>query len=369
MGDLVLADAAALAARTQGTVTYQIATALESSVRSLLEPADILVCVVLLCMYTEAAAHVLRVDVSIPRRVLLAQLGLSLMSAVDHALAAEATSSHVRFLLRTFTLCLPSVLGAASPAMLQNDYVQNALSTYVYRYAQNSQSMLHGLELGASPVYYVVLFIVMARHAALQRFQRSGIFAHVLQGWRLLLLDLLMRTMSQSTVGMPKLGRAALPLSVVLALDVLGLARWGMLQDVRGYAVFRAAQQLYDIQLLPLEAESMCAIAILTLCARSAVAHALVHKQANHAQANHAQGEHGSHEDHTLVLAVTSVSEIVFVGSINAILQNMVPTTAAGFVHFLLVSMLAVITCTTQRVLADAARAISQEHAESKFEK
>ena len=122
-------------------MTYQIATALQLTIASLLDPAYTLVGVVLLCMYTEFAARVLGVDVSIARRVLLAQLGLSLMGAVDYALVQAAATRHASFLLRTYSLCLPSVLGSISPVMLSNDYVQNAISSYVYRYAQNSQEM------------------------------------------------------------------------------------------------------------------------------------------------------------------------------------------------------------------------------------
>ena len=58
---------------------------------SLLDPAYTIVSVVLLCMYTEFAVRVLRVDVNIPLRVLLAEL-LSLMGAVDYTLVQlEAT--------------------------------------------------------------------------------------------------------------------------------------------------------------------------------------------------------------------------------------------------------------------------------------
>jgi hypothetical protein len=125
----VLTDAAALAARTQSTVTYQIATVMQSTLGSLLDPAYTLVGVVLLCMYTEFAARVLRVDVSITRRVLFT-LGLSLMGAVDYALVQEAATRYANFLLRTYSLCLPSVLGSVSPLMLSNDYVQNAISPH-----------------------------------------------------------------------------------------------------------------------------------------------------------------------------------------------------------------------------------------------
>ena len=187
----VLTDTAAIAARTQATVTYQIETALQTTIGSLLDPAYTLVCVVLLCMYTEFAARVFRADVSIARRVLLAQLGLSLMGAVDYALVQAAATQQASFLLRTYSLCLPSVLGSASPMMLSNDYVQNAISSYVYRYAQNSQEMLKGIDFGAPPLYVCVLSIVMARHSALARMQHSSIFAYVLNCVRLLLVDVL----------------------------------------------------------------------------------------------------------------------------------------------------------------------------------
>ena len=271
--DQVLLDAAALAARTQGTVTYQIATALQSTIGSLLDPGSTLVCVMLLCMYTEVAAGVFRIDVSITRRVLLAQLGLSLMAAVDYALAQAAASQHTSFLLRTYALCLPTVLGSVSPMMLSNDYVQNAISSYVYRYAQNSQYMIQGFDFGAPPLYLCVLSIVIARHPAVAQMQHNSIFTYVFQGWRLFLVDILTRSIWDSSQGAPKLARTALSLALVLAVDVLGLARWGMLQDVRGYAVFKTAQQLNSMQLMSLNEAATCAVAVVLLCTLSAVTH------------------------------------------------------------------------------------------------
>ena len=95
--DQVLLDAAALAARTQGTVTYQIATALQSTIGSWLDPGSTLICVMLLCMYTEVAAGVFRIDVNITRQVLLAQLGdaynLDVEAAPDRQMHANGTTS------------------------------------------------------------------------------------------------------------------------------------------------------------------------------------------------------------------------------------------------------------------------------------
>ena len=63
-------------------------------------------------------------------------------------------------------------------------------------------------------------------------------------------MDVIKRSLWDSSLGAPKLARTALSLGLVLAVDVLGLARWGMLQDVRGYTVFKTAQQLNSMQLL-----------------------------------------------------------------------------------------------------------------------
>jgi hypothetical protein len=155
-----------------------------------------------------------------------------------------------------------------------------------------------------------------------------------------------MSTMSHSTVGTPKIARAALSIGLVLAVDVLGLVRWGMLQDVRGYTVYKAAQQLYDMQLLTLEEGSTCAVAIVTLCARISVVHVLLPKQH--------RASHEEAENHALIVAASIVSEIVFIASVNMLLQDMMPAAASGFVHFLLVCVVAIITCTAQKVLADA---------------
>ena len=335
--DQVLLDAAALAARTQGTVTYQIATALQSTIGSWLDPGSTLICVMLLCMYTEVAAGVFRIDVNITRQVLLAQLGFSLMAAVDYALAQAAASQHASFLLRTYALCLPTVLGSVSPMMLSNDYVQNAISSYVYRYAQNSQYMIQGIDFGAPPVYLCVLSIVIARHPAVAQMQHNSIFTYVFQGWRLLLVDILTRSIWDSSQGAPKLARTALSLALVLAVDVLGLARWGMLQDVRGYAVFKSAQQLNSMQLMSLNEAATCAVAVVLLCTRSA---------ATHVQSSMTQA---------LSIAAHSVSDIVCVASVNALLQNIISNDnlSSPFVRFLLVCVVAVMACTIQKLLAE----------------
>jgi hypothetical protein len=72
-------------------------SALQKTLLSFLDPAYTLAGVVLLCMYTECAARVQsNMDVSIDWRVLLTQLGQSLMVDIDYALTVAAASPRRR---------------------------------------------------------------------------------------------------------------------------------------------------------------------------------------------------------------------------------------------------------------------------------
>lgn len=351
----VLIDAAELVARTQATLTFQLASALQMTLLSFLDPAYTLAGVVLLCMYTECAARVQsKMDVSIARRVLLAQLGQSLMGAIDYSLTGAAATPSTGFLLRTCSLCLPSVLGSISPTLVSNDYVQNAISAYVYSYAQKSETMLRGVDMGAPPLYLCVLSIVLSRARVLQPGLKPWpIFTYVFQGWRMLFVDVLVRALAESAQGAPKLARTALSLALVLAVDVLGLARCGMLQDVRGYAVFKTAQQLNSIRLLELDPASTCAVAVVLLCARSTLA-PLLRQRAEDGAPVEGGAPVGQRPERPLVTAAHSVADIVCVASVNVLLRNMMhdSISAAPATRFLLVCVVSVMAYTTQALLA-----------------
>ena len=111
--------------------------------------------------------------------------GLTFMSAVDHALRNAAASTMTIFLLRTYALCLPSVIGAVSPSMLPNNYVQTAIISYVYRYAHNSREIVNSINLGAAPIYFCLLCVVMAKHRDFKHISHGdfySIFTYVFQG-------------------------------------------------------------------------------------------------------------------------------------------------------------------------------------------
>ena len=351
-------DAAKLAMRTQGAVTYQIATALQSALSLLLDPEHTLACVLLLCIFTECASRVQGVDVSIARQVLQSQLGLSFMSAIDHVLRNSATSTMAIFLVRTYGLCIPSVLGAVSPSMLANDYVQTAIMSYVYQYAQHSREVVTKIDWGASPIYFCLLCIVIAKHRDSKHRDskhraltlsddtdmRISPFTYVFQGLQLLLLDVLTRTVWESSAGAPKLTRTSIALGVVVTVDLLYSQKWDTLHvknDMRSYSVLKAAQQINSIELLFLNAGNTCALAILLLCMRSAVV-ILSSSITRSSEANNA-----------LTSAAHAIADVLCVGSINVLLQNLLTEsvlTSAG-VRFLSVSVTAVMALSIQKIL------------------
>ena len=347
----VIIDAASLVRRTEGAVTYQIATALQSTLRLLLDPEYSLACVLLMCIFTECASRVQGVDVSIAKQVLLSQLGFSFISAVDYALSKAAVSTMTIFLLRTYTLCLPSVIGAVSPAMLADKYVQTAIVSYVYRYAQNSKEIVNGIDWGATPIYLCVLGVVVFKHRAFvqnpDRIQNPDrtphILTYVFQGFQLLLLDVLTQTVFESAVQAPKLARTAITLGLVVAVDLLCPTSWNTLQNVRSYAVLKAAQQINRFELLYFNAGNTFALAILLLCTRSAIPKDILIKNLMPKTQLH----------DAVTMACYAIADVVCVASINVILQDFLAESvlSSRVVQFLSVSVTAVVAFSIQKIL------------------
>lgn len=303
----VLADTTQLAGRLQNTLTFQLADALRATLVVFLDPALALAGVILLCFSVQCAHGHLGCEMRVAKSILLALLGQIMMAVVDAALLESAASTHAAFLLRTGALCVPSVLGAISPVFLENEYVQNSISVLLYAYAQGSQQMLRGVDFGAPPLYLCVLAAVLARRVApaIQPSRTLGILHYVFRGWRMLLLDLLLASVQQQARWSPTWSRLALSLALVLAVDVMGLSSRSLFQDVRGYAVYRTAAQLQALQPFSLDAVTTVAIGVLLISTRSA-----------------ASQVHAALRSQELMHAAHSVGDVLFVASVNVLLQQ-----------------------------------------------
>jgi hypothetical protein len=337
----VLTDTTQLAERLQNTLTFQLAGALQTTLVSFLDPALTLAGVLLLSFFTTYAQSLLGWEMRIARRILLAVLGQVLMAVVDAALLESAASTHSVFLLRTGALCVPSVLGAISPVFLDNEYAQSSISVLLYAYAQGSEQMLRGVDFGAPPLYLCVLAAVLARRAASEVHADLSILHYLFRGWRMLLINLLLTSLQQHALGSPTWSRMALSLGLVLAIDVMGLTSRSLFQDVRGYAVFKTAQYLADLQPFSLDAVTTLAVCVLLISTRAAAAQV-----------------HEALRSKELMHAAHSVGDVVFVASVNALLQEATgdSESAPVTVRLLRVSFVCVLVYRAQDMLQEAGR-------------
>jgi hypothetical protein len=246
----VLADTNELTARLESTLEFQIASALQRRLILLISPALSLEAVLILCFLAGYIERFLRWDIDVSKRVLLAVLGQLIMHVVDNTLAHYGARAHAAFLLRTCALCVPHVIGVINPAFLANEYVQSSIFVMLYAYAQGSQQMLEGVDFGAPPLFICVFAFVLSQRSASLILQRHnlGMFQLVFRGWRMMLVNVIITSIQGNALGSTLWSQMAQSLALVLAIDVLGLSSQSVLHDVRGYAVYRTATHLVDLQ-------------------------------------------------------------------------------------------------------------------------
>jgi hypothetical protein len=235
--------------------------------------------------------------------------------------------------------------------MLADKYVQTAIVSYVYRYAQNSKEIVNGIDWGATPIYLCLLGVVVFKHRAFvqnpDRIQNPDrtphILTYVFQGFQLLLLDVLTQTVFDSAVRAPKLARTVLTLGLVVAVDLLCPTSWNTLHNVRSYAVLKAAQQINRFELLYFNAGNTFALAILLLCTRSAIPKDILIKNLMPKTQLH----------DAVTMACYAIADVVCVASINVLLQDFLAESVSSsrVVQFLSVSVTAVVAFSIQKIL------------------
>jgi hypothetical protein len=299
----VRADVLRVLRQLQAIVSFQLAGALQRSLDMLLSAPEQVGVLVLLWLGVRGATRVWKADVAVARSVLVVQAGQSVLRALSAAsgwAAGSAAEVAVGFLANTFALCLPSLLAVVVPRLVATDYVQNAISVYLFQYATASRELLLRVDFGVSPAVFCVLALALSGSV------RAGLlgaatrlYEHVFQAWHMLLVDWLLRAVAADAAGLPQQLQIALLLMIVIFVDELGLARVGALRDVRGYTVFRVAGALQLLGALATDSTGSLAAAMLVLCARTVLRILRVHSR-----------------------VLDSVSDIVFVACVNVLLAD-----------------------------------------------
>ncbi len=337
----VRSDELRVLASLRGIVSFQLASALKLSLDVFLSAPEQLGVMVLMWAFVSCATRCCRADLYVVRSVLVVQAGQSVLAVLSHArgwAAGVASTVALGFLTNTFALCLPSLLSVVCPELMQTDYVQNAISVYLFQYATASRELLARVDFGVPPAIFCLLALSISTRVSGRVLETVHLYKHVFQAWHMLLVDWLLRVAVESGAGLPPLLQISVLLMLVIAVDELGLGRLEVLRDVRGYTVFRVAGALQRLASLDGGAAgdggaSSFAAALLVLCSRSVLRILRVRSR-----------------------VVDSFSEIFFVACVNVLLQD-VGSSPQEDVRLLRVALVCVLAYQMNALLSGCSRA------------
>jgi hypothetical protein len=272
-----VADSCQLASRVQSAVRFQVASSLQplldAALPGLQVPTALLSCIGLhSAVRAGASAFVLLRDIA------FIQLGQCIMAAADDVEHASPPDASI-FLLRTLLLCLPPLaLGIGAGLGMRStvtDYVQGAVTAYQYRYAADAGAFLQSLEVGATPVLLGIAALRVS--SGMQQRGPPGLLSPVYLCMHLILVDLILYDLKHIDAS-PHV-RLALSVLALVALDAVIAVLdhepdcvHTTLQQIRGFALWRVAQQLVQGELKDLDVALASCLATLLLVFRTALA-------------------------------------------------------------------------------------------------
>jgi len=302
----VKTDAVRVLIRAESVLSFQIATALQTSLYSVLTASEQLATLLILCVGLEGFARAVKtkdIGFEISRKVLIVQLGQAAQELLVFKNWASSSTEGVAqgFLLNTLGLCVPGAIEIFNPAFMQSAYLQNALAVWLFQYATTTRQALARVDFGVSPFFLCLFTFALTTRA---RFINTGIpelslYKYVARAWHMLLVDWMLRTLAHATEIMPHVVQIVLWALLIIVVDRLGLDKLSLMQDVRGFTIFRIAAELQRMGLLSVDAGSSVLAALLVFCVHTSLS--VLDLQSR---------------------AIASFSEVMFVACTNVILQN-----------------------------------------------
>ena len=277
-GAQAIADAAAVLSRARSVLSFQIATALQTSLYRFMSASEQLGALLLVCVGLEGIARVSKMqDIRfvLPRSVLVVQVGQALQELLVFKEWASSSAEGVAqgFLLNTLGLCVPAILEMLSPIFFQSAYLQNALSVWLFQYVSSTRQLLEQVDFGVSPVFLCLTVFSLRRRARgqLNIARSTELYKYVTRALHMLLVDWMLRTLADTTLLLPRLVQIALWSMLIVFVDLLGLDVLSLMQDLRGFTVFRIAAELQRIGVLSSDTASAAGAAIIVFCVHSSL--------------------------------------------------------------------------------------------------
>jgi len=282
-------DGVQLSSRLQTIIRFQIAADLQGFLDEVFDIDMQILFIIILIVTLEISVRKLHLtSLALLRAVVVIQSGQIMLTYIDHIDRKEPHSSYPRtfvtsWLITTASLCIPGML----THNIQNDnYVSNAITVFLYQYTQAdaTRDIVTVVDLGVSPLYIAILCVVLAvrlRYWNLQqddKHQHHSMYLYFFTAFHMLVVELLLFSIQNLTIHLNSFLQVLLQMIAILTIDSLNQNH--LLEEVRGYAIWRVSRMLLTLKfdnMENLDAVMTSAVATLIyLSRRSALASVVV---------------------------------------------------------------------------------------------
>lgn len=267
----VLKDAVALVCRLQNIISFQIAGALQQTLNEFLEPTYQLTLMILLSIGTELFMRIFRKNLTlhILHQTVVIQVGQSLLAFLASINTTFVASQQyqtqcIKWLLQTISLCLPAFL---STQMSQSDYIQNAISVYLYQYTDATSNIVVSIDIGVPPFFIAIVAILLSLQWP-KLLNPAKIYTYFYKAFQMLLVELIMFTITDNLQNVSENSKFLLQIYVLFAIDFINEVKSNTLSEVRGYAIWRISKQITDMDMNILDLATSMSVSILLFIGR-----------------------------------------------------------------------------------------------------
>jgi len=335
-------DGVQLSSRLQTIIRFQIASDLQGFLDDVFDVQMQILFIIVLIVALEFSVRKLHLtSLALLRAVVVIQSGQILLTYIDHIDRKEPHSSYPRtfvtsWLITTASLCIPGMLTHS----IQNDsYVSNAITVFLYQYTDATRDIVTVVDLGVSPLYIAMLCVVLSVRLRFWNLQQSkgtkhqhhSMYLYFFTAFHMLVVELLLFSIQNLTLHLNSFLQVLLQMIAILTIDSLNQNH--LLEEVRGYAIWRVSRMLLTLkfdEMQNLDAVMTSAVATLIYLSRRIP---FIHSMYTSAQSLH------------------TLSEIVFLASMNLILRPITSQTNGNVqVQLLLILFISTIAQSVEHV-------------------
>ena len=183
---------------------------------------------------------------------------------ITYNLSEQVLAKSTTWLLQTMSLCLPAFL---STQMSSNEYIQNALSVYLYQYTNATSNTVVRLDTGVPPIFISILAILFSIWWPPVS-NKVRVYAYFYKAFQMLIVELMLFSITDRLHGVLESTKFLLQVFILFTIDFINEIKSNTLTEVRGYAIWRVSRQISSMNLSILDVSTSMSLSILLFIAR-----------------------------------------------------------------------------------------------------